>query len=231
MLDITGPLIDGTFLSRPNRFLALVDLGGRTVSAHVPNSGRLTELLQPGQPVLVRPALRSPEATTSHDLIMVHRSGGLVSVDTRVPTLLVESALRGGLIAEMAGYDHVRSEVVYGHSRLDFRLSRQNEECLVEVKSVTLVEQGQALFPDAPTQRGTRHLLELLQARQQGFRAVIFFVVQRGDAIRMSPNDLTDPHFAATLREVVHRGVEAICYRCDVGRTQIRLDARIPVQL
>ncbi|TAK29364.1 MAG: DNA/RNA nuclease SfsA [Chloroflexota bacterium] len=230
MLDIIGPLRDGILLSRPNRFLALVDLEGQTVSAHVPNSGRLPALLEPGKTVLVRPSPRA-DRRTSHDLVMVQHTTGLVSVDTRMPTLLVASALRAGLIPEMDGYDQVRPEVVYGQSRLDFRLSRQDEECMVEVKSVTLVEQGLALFPDAPTQRGTRHLRELLHAHQRGFRAVIFFVVQRRDAVHLSPNDPTDPLFGATLRDVVHRGVEAICYRCDVGRTLIRLDQRIPVQL
>lgn len=223
--------MQGTFLERLNRFAARVELVGRGgCRVFVPNSGRLGELLVPGARVILIPR-EGPGRLTAFDLSMVYHGKTLVSVDARLPSRLVEVAVEAGLLPELAGYRELRREVRWGKSRLDFQLEGPGGACLVEVKSVTLVRDGRACFPDAPTSRGTRHLEELAVARRKGCRAVVLFVVQRPDAGAFSPNDSTDPAFGRALREAVAAGVEAYAYTCRVTPRRVTLGRRIPVEL
>ncbi|HHY31472.1 MAG TPA: DNA/RNA nuclease SfsA [Firmicutes bacterium] len=169
---------------------------------------------------------------TSYDLALVDHEGLLVSVDSRVPNDLVFAGLQVGFFPDLALYSEVRRECAYGESRMDFRLSGSAAgDCLLEVKSVTLVRGGRALFPDAPTARGLRHVRELARAVAQGLRAIVVFVIQRDDAESLSPNDETDPAFGAGLREAVRSGVEVRAYTCRVALDRICLHREVPVLL
>lgn len=231
-MRIEGPLLEASFLARENRFRALVLLRGEEVRAHVPNSGRLTELLSPGQPVLLREA-RGPHRVTHHDLLMVPLAHGLVSIDARLPNRLLSEAIAAGAVSEFAGLGLERGEVPVGGSRLDFLLTDElsGQRCLVEVKSVTLVQQGVARFPDAITERGRRHLRELRRAVGMGLRAAVVFVIQRGDARLFAPHYASDPRFGEQLGQVAAEGVEAYAYCCQVSREEVTLGSRIPVAL
>ena len=229
-MKITARLVPATFVKRDNRFRVTVQMEGHLVWAHLPNSGRLRELLIPGRHVLLAPA-QAPGRRTRYDLLMVDLDGTLVSIDARKPGPLLHEALQAGRLEEFAGYTQVRREVGYGQSRLDLALEGGPDggRCFIEAKSVTLVEDGVALFPDAPTQRGRRHLGELARARADGHRAAVVFVVQRDDAIRFSPHDEADPAFGQALREAAQAGVEVYAYKCRVSEGEVALDAPLPV--
>lgn len=231
-MRIDRPLLEATFVVRENRFRARALLAGKEVSVHVPNSGRLTELLLPHQPVLLREA-GAPHRLTDYDLLMVRLPDALVSVDARLPNQLFAEALGLGTLADFEGLTLVRTEFVVGGSRLDFllRAETSGELCVVEVKSVTLVQQGVARFPDAVTQRGSRHLRDLRRARVEGYRAGVVFVIQREDARLFAPHDESDPDFGAVLRQVVEEGVEVHAYTCQVSRQEVTLDSPVPVVL
>lgn len=226
------PVLEGAFIARENRFRARVRLAGEEVAAHVPNSGRLTELLSPDHPILLAEA-RSPHRVTDYDLLMVSLPHTLVSIDARLPNKLFHESMVDGPLQEFQHYSAVQREVVYGDSRLDFLLEGDGDKkpCLVEVKSVTLVQDGIARFPDAVTERGARHLQELRSALLDGDRAAVVFVIQRPDAHALGPHDESDPRFGEVLREVAFDGVEVYAYSCAVSRTEIVIRKRVPVHL
>ncbi|MDO8636032.1 MAG: DNA/RNA nuclease SfsA [Dehalococcoidia bacterium] len=223
-------LVKGVFLERANRFVCRVEVEGRTEKAHLANSGRLRELLTPGRPVYMKESLSS-HRRTHFDMLLMSLDDMLVSVDARLPNDLVEEGLRQGILEPFKDYSQIKREVTFGHSRLDFLLQDNSQFCYLEVKSITLVEQGRGLFPDAPTERGRQHLLSLIQARKEGHQAAIVFVVQRPDVTEFSPNDKTDPAFGLALREAHKAGVGIYAYRCMVTLKEIRIEKEIPVQL
>lgn len=229
-IALGGEIEEATFLERMGRFTALVEREGRSERVYLPNSGRLRELLIPGRRVILaqRPG---PGRQTSHDLVIVSLEPTLVWVDARTPSRLVSAAVEQGDLPRFKGYSLVRLEYPFGGSRLDLLLGRGGRECLVEVKSVTLVRGGTALFPDAPTQRGSRHLRVLAQAVREGREAAVIFVVQREDARSFSPNDEIDPKFGQALRRAATQGVEVHAYRCQARPREIRLAAELPVHL
>lgn len=229
-MKLAQSLRQGVFIERLNRFLALVALDEREVLVHVPNSGRLEELLTLGREVILADVGHS-KRKTAYDLALVVLPSGLVSADARLPNKLVRQALDDGSLGTFAEYDAVAAEVVWGASRLDFRLRSNGGLCYIEVKSVTLVRGGIGLFPDAPTERGRRHLGELMDARAQGHRAAVIFVVQRADAHGFAPNDETDPAFGHTLRQAIAAGVEAYAYGCVVSPGEIAIDEELPILL
>jgi sugar fermentation stimulation protein A len=240
-MKIATKLIPATFMKRDNRFRVTVRVEGHRVWAHLPNSGRLRELLVPGRRVLLA-AAQAPGRLTAYDLLMVDLDGTLVSIDARLPSRLLyetlrqqtqDEALQAGRLEEFAGYAQVRREVTYGQSRLDLVLEGGPDggRCFIEVKSVTLVKEGVALFPDAPTQRGRRHLGELARARAEGHRAAVVFVVQRDDTIRFSPHYEADPAFGQALREVAQAGVEVYAYKCRVSEEEMTMDVPLPVAI
>jgi sugar fermentation stimulation protein A len=224
------PLVPGRFLCRLNRFAALVKVAGQEEYVHVRNSGRLKELFAPGQAVLLERA-KTPGRRTRFTLALVRLPSGDVSADAHLPNVLVEAALQKGRLDGFRGYRILRREPIVGRHRLDFLLERGTRKCLLEVKSVTLVEAGVALFPDAPTQRGTRHLKHLTAARRKGLEAGVLFVIQRPDAVAFAPNRSADPQFEAALRISAAEGVGVMALCCRVSPRGVWLDRRIPVHL
>jgi len=198
------------------------------VHAHLPDPGRLRELLQPGVRVWLEPKTGA-QRKTRFQIWLVEKDRTLVSLNTRLPNLLVQEALVQGSLPEFSQYTAWKQEQSIGASRLDFFLECAGESCWLEVKSVTLVEDGLGLFPDAPTERGRRHLSELTKIRQSGARAVAFFVVQRQDAHSVAANCRTDPKFAEALQTAHRCGVELIAYNCTVTSTFAALNRQVPV--
>ncbi len=223
-------MIAGRFVRRDNRFRVTVEVNGEHVAAHLPNSGRLTELLTPGRPCWLAES-DAPRRKTRFDLTLMVYAGTLVSVDARLPNALLAEALAVGRLEPFRGYESVEREVRFGESRLDFRLSGPDGVCWVEVKSVTLVEGGLARFPDAPTARGVRHLGELVTAVRRGDRAAVVFVIQRADAQRFVPHDEADAAFGAALREAARAGVGVSAWRCKVSQQEITIAEPVPVEL
>ena len=225
------PLVEGRFIKRLNRFAALVDVDRKEHLAHVPNSGRMGELLVPGYRVLLAPAPASASRKTAYDLALVDTGGALSSADARLPNKLVAEALAQGRLPQFRHYPVVRPEKVFGESRLDFLLEGPKGSCYVETKSVTLVEDSVGLFPDAPTLRGVKHLHSLMGARREGHEAAVIFVIQRSDAEAFTPHDQADPLLGTTLREAVAAGVDVRAYRCRVDEQSIILADEVPVRL
>jgi sugar fermentation stimulation protein A len=224
------PLVRATFLARPNRFRADILVQGIRAAAHVASPGRMTELLLPGRTVWVASAA-APHRVTDYDLKLVEHDGVLVSVDSRLSNAIFIEGLATGQILANRGYTIVESEVTCGGSRLDFRLSGPSGVCWVECKSVNLVEDGLALFPDAPTVRGRKHLLELAAVVEAGERALVAFIIQRDDATSFAPHNGADPAFTAALYEAQRRGVEIMAWTCRVDLQEIVLGRRVPLCL
>ena len=224
------PLIAGRFVRRDNRFRVTVEVEGGHVAAHLPNSGRLTELLTPGRSCWLT-EFDTPQRKTRFDLTLMAYAGALVSVDARLPNALFAEALVAGQLDPFRGYDGVEREVRFGESRLDFRLSGPESVCWVEVKSVTLVEGGVARFPDAPTARGVRHLGELVTTVSKGDRAAVVFIIQRADAQRFVPHDQADAAFGSALREAAGAGVGVYAWGCEVSQQEIAVCGAVSVDL
>lgn len=219
----------GAFVARPNRFIARVKIGGSTVSAHMPNTGRLRELLLPGTPVLVSEHPGSSRKTR-YTLRLVWQKDHWVCIDSASANDVAAEALSRGRIPELAGYASFRREVTAGNSRFDFLLTGERP-CWVEVKGVTLVRDGWAAFPDAPTERGRRHIAELVERRRAGEDAAVLFIVQNPSARIFRPHHETDPEFARLVRTAARNGVRILAYRLSVDETEMAVEQSIPVRI
>lgn len=230
-MRLPTPLVEGRLVRRYQRFLAEVELeDGTVVTAHTPNTGSMRQCAVPGHPVLLSRS-DNPRRKLAYTLELIRVNGHWVDTHTHRTNRVVEEALRQGWIPELAGCS-ITPEYRFGDSRLDFYLEKGSEKALVEVKNVTLCCQPiVACFPDAVTTRGQKHLRELLAARQQGYRAVIFFLVQRGEAEAFAPADAIDPEYGRLLREVAAQGVEVLAYRSVVTPEENRVGERIPTLL
>jgi sugar fermentation stimulation protein A len=230
-MRIAGELVEGRFVARDNRFRVTVEVDGREMWAHLPNSGRLGELLVAGRRViLVRKATTGRK--TGFDLSLIEHEDRWISVDARLPNDLVEEALLAGRLDPLAGYPALRREVIHGRSRFDFVLEApERPPCLVEAKSITLVVDGLGCFPDAVTLRGRRHVNELAMAVAAGYRAAVIFVVQRDDALGVRPHEESDPEFSRALREAAEQGVEVYAYGCRVEPERVDITGPLPVHL
>jgi sugar fermentation stimulation protein A len=222
-----GSLVPATFLDRPNRFLGNVQINGRHVQCFIPNPGRMKEFLHSGARVYLLER-SSEKRKTGYDLVIVDHEGRLVSIDSMMPNRIVAEAIEAGSIPEFRGLNIEKREYTWGDSRLDFLLRGETGQLLLEVKSCTLVRDGVGLFPDAPTARGSRHLMTLVSGLERG-RAAAFFLIQRDDAGYLKPNEETDPEFAANLREAHHGGVEVYAYTSEVTLEGVFLKERVPV--
>ena len=223
-----GCVVPAVFLSRPNRFIARVRLGEQTVECHVKNTGRCRELLVPGCTVYLEKGT-NPNRKTAYDLIAVEKGSSLINMDAQAPNkVFAEWAAAGGFLPDVTA---IHPEYAYGSSRLDFCVETEGRHHLVEVKGVTLEENGNALFPDAPTERGVKHIRELQRAAETGLDAVLFFVVQIRDIHSVAPNDATHPAFGEALREAVAHGVRVLAYDCDVTPDSLKIRKEIPVIL
>jgi sugar fermentation stimulation protein A len=228
-------LIEGKLIKRYKRFLADIELAnGDIITAHTANTGSMLGCSTPGSRVwLMDSANPKRKYPLSWELVEVS-AGIIVGINTALPNKLVYEAIEQGSISELQGYTHIQTEVPYGkeRSRIDLLLQDQSgKHCYVEVKNVTLVENDTALFPDAVSKRGSKHLRELIEMHKQGNRSVIFYCVQRKDAQQLKPADEIDPEYGQTLRLAIKSGVEALAYRAVVSKPEISLSTRLPVLL
>ena len=224
--------IPGTFLSRPNRFVAQVELNGRTETCHVKNTGRCRELLIPGCRIYLVPG-SNPARKTKYDLVAVEKATAhgplLINMDAQAPNHVFEAWARADQFRP--GLTLLRPETVYGASRFDFYWETDTDRGFVEVKGVTLEEGGVARFPDAPTLRGVKHLEELIAARQAGYQAALCFIVQFSGAKYVTPNDTTHPQFGQALRRAAAAGVEVFALGCAVTPDTLTAEEFVPVRL
>lgn len=219
------------FIKRPNRFNALVEFQGEEIVVHVPNTGRCKEILIPGCEVFLREE-NNPTRKTKFDLIGAYKGEKNICIDSQVPNKVVKEALENKKIDKLKDYTNILSEKTFGNSRFDFKLSKDNgEEYYLEVKGVTLEEDGKCRFPDAPTERGKKHLLELIEVKESGRGAGVLFLIQIEDVNEFSPNDETDPEFSKALRDANEKGVDIFAYSCKVTETGITLYKPILVSL
>ena len=224
--------VKGIFKNRPNRFIAEVEVDGNLEIAHVPNTGRCKELLVEDAVVWLKPS-DNPNRKTKFSLHFVENRGVLVSLYSQQANSIVYDAIVDGKIKELSGYDHHQREKTVDNSRIDIYLANQEvdccgmnflvEPCYVEVKGVTLVVGDEARFPDAPTDRGAKHLKELIKLKKEGNRCVVFFLIQHPAGMSFRPNWQNDPVFSQTLNEAYAEGVEILVYRCDNQLSGIEL--------
>ncbi|MBR2665425.1 DNA/RNA nuclease SfsA [Methanobrevibacter sp.] len=206
--------VKGIFKNRPNRFIAEVEVDGKLEIAHVPNTGRCKELLVDNAVVWLKPS-DNPNRKTKFSLHFVENKGVLVSLYSQQANSIAYDAIINGKIKELSGYDFHQREKTVDNSRIDIYLANENEECYVEVKGVTLIVDGEARFPDAPTERGAKHLKELMKLKKEGNRCCVFFLIQHPIGRFFRPNWENDPVFSQTLNEAYESGVEILVYRCD----------------
>ena len=225
-----GRIVDGIFLERPNRYLARVEIDGQEIKAHVPDPGRLPGLMVPGRRVrlVYNPG---PKRKTDYSLVLVRHGSIWVSVYPVFANKLVEKGLVDGKLSCLSGYKNFNREVKWGESRFDFQLNFPAGKVFVEVKSVSLVEKGEGKFPDAPTERGIKHLKGLIDLKKNGCRAAVLFVSQRSDARSITSNDEIDPKFGEWLRKAYQARVELYAYNCKVTKNTISIKNQIPVNI
>ena len=214
--------VKGIFKKRPNRFIAEVEINGNIEIAHVPNTGRCRELLVDDAVVWLKPS-DNPRRKTKFTLHFVENRGVLVSLYSQEANTIVYDAIISGKIKELSGYNIHQREKSVDNSRIDIYLANENEECYVEVKGVTLVVGDEARFPDAPTERGAKHLNELIKLKKEGKRCVVFFLIQHPIGKIFAPNRENDPKFSETLKKAYNAGVEILVYKCDNRLDGIKL--------
>ena len=230
-MDFTKKIYKATFIKRPNRFNAEVLFNDTEIVVHVPNTGRCREILTPGCTVLLREE-NNPNRKTKFDLIAAYKDNILINIDSQIPNKVVKEALELKVVDKLKNYNKILSEKTFGSSRFDFKLSNDNYETyFLEVKGVTLEENGYCRFPDAPTQRGTKHILELIDVKKHGIGAGILFLIQLNNIKSFSPNDETDPEFSNALRLAQNEGVDILVYSCKVTETSITLDKPVDIIL
>ena len=213
----------GRFLARPNRFIAHVEIGGEVQTVHVKNTGRCRELLTPGATVWCQES-DNPNRKTKFDLITVQKGHRLINMDSQAPNKAAGEWLRDGGLGEIS---ELRPEVKHGDSRYDFSFLKDGRQCFLEVKGCTLEEDGVCAFPDAPTERGAKHIRGLTEAALAGYGAYILFVIQMSDVKYIRPHDETDPAFGTALREAAQNGVHILAMDCAI--TPDTMDIRLPV--
>jgi sugar fermentation stimulation protein A len=221
---------DGLFIRRINRFVAEVDIDGSTEKVHVKNTGRLADWLVSGRRVALADAGRDqPRRKTRYYLIAAERQGGWVNIDSQAPNAVIHEALQAGRIVELPSVRSLRREAAFGGSRFDFHFDDGVREGFIEVKGVTLERGGTALFPDAPTARGARHLEELAKAAESGYAAFVIFLVQMEGCLRFAPHEAEDPRFAEALRQAARAGVRILAYDSVVSADEIVIGGPLPV--
>ena len=221
-------IVTGTFISRPNRFIAMVDISGTIERCHVKNTGRCRELLVPGAKVYLS-VPENRERSTKYDLIAVMKGDRLINMDSQIPNAAAAEGL--GRIPMFSGVRTIRREYVYGDSRIDIYAEDGDNRYLVEVKGVTLEDDGVVRFPDAPTERGVKHIRELIGSMGDGYVPCLLFVIQMDDVLYFEPNRLTDPEFADALKEASDAGVNILAYTCTVTPDSMVLKDPVEVRL
>ena len=220
--------MEGIFLERPNRFIAVIEIGGRPERCHVKNTGRCRELLIPGVKVIVQ-FCGNPARKTEYDLIAVWKGRTLINMDSQAPNRVVYEMLQEGRLLEKISL--IKPEKVFRRSRFDFYVETENRKIYMEVKGVTLEEKRNAYFPDAPTERGVKHLNELRECVREGSEAYVIFVVQMKGIQCFLPNRHTHPAFADALVFAQNAGVKVLAFDCRVTENSMQIDEKIPVIL
>lgn len=223
-----GKILPARFLSRPNRFVARVEAEGEELVCHVKNTGRCRELLVPGATVWLEES-PNPSRKTKFDLVAVEKGDRLINMDAQAPNKVFgEWAAAGGF---REGLTLLRPETTYGSSRFDFYWESSKSRGFVEVKGVTLEEDGVVRFPDAPTLRGVKHLDELVKAHKAGYEAAVCFVIQMEDVRWFAPNDVTHPEFGQALRKAAAAGVDILAMDCAVTPQSLTIGKSVPIRL
>ena len=220
-------MVPGVFHARPNRFIAHIEINGQTEICHVKNTGRCRELLPTGAKVWCQRS-DNPNRKTKYDLITVQKGDRLINMDSQAPNAAAKEWLLSGGLGEITD---LRPETFYGDSRFDFSFQKAGKLCYLEVKGVTLETDGICAFPDAPTQRGAKHLKELTHAAEEGFGAYVLFVIQMADVQYLHPNDETDPAFGAALRHAAENGVNILAMDCTVTHDTMIIRQPVLVKL
>jgi sugar fermentation stimulation protein A len=227
-------IVEGKFIARPNRFIAQVKIEGKLRMAHVKNTGRCKELLVEGNRVYLEDFSRSMGTRTlAYSLIGVEKGSLMINMDSQAPNKVVKEALADGLeLPDMGRITTIKPEAVWGESRLDFYIADENgKEGYIEVKGVTLEDDGVASFPDAPTERGIKHLHELIKLAESGYNTYVLFVIQMSGIKYFQPNEERHPEFASTLRLAEKSGVKILAYDCIVTRDTLVMNKPVPVKL
>ena len=219
-------IVPGVFLARPNRFIAHIEINGQTEICHVKNTGRCRELLPVGAKVWCEKSSK-PDRKTQYDLISVEKGSRIINMDSQAPNAAVKEWLEKGGLGEI---ENLKPESRQGESRFDFSFTKDGQLCFLEVKGVTLENDGICAFPDAPTTRGAKHLRELTQLSKEGFGAYVLFVIQMADVAYLHPNDQTDPDFGAALREAAKAGVQVLAMDCQVTPDTMVLHSPVEVR-
>lgn len=217
----------GIFLARPNRFIAHVEIDGQTEIVHVKNTGRCRELLPAGASVWCQKS-DNPSRKTKYDLITVRKGSRLINMDSQAPNIAAKEWLLSGGLGTL---EDVRAETKHGDSRFDFSFMLNGKKCFLEVKGVTLENDGICAFPDAPTERGAKHLRGLRKCVEDRYGAYVLFVIQMSDVKHLHPNDTTDPDFGAALREAAAAGVQVLAVDCAVTEDSMVIGNFVPVLL
>ena len=220
-------IVPGVFHARPNRFIAHIEIDGKLEICHVKNTGRCRELLPAGAAVYCADCL-SPARKTRYDLIAVQKGSRLINMDSQAPNAAAKDWLLSGGLGDI---EKLKPETAFGDSRFDFSFYKDGRLCFLEVKGVTLETDGVCAFPDAPTQRGAKHLRELARLSQQGYGAYVLFVIQMADVTYLHPNDSTDPAFGKALREAADAGVTILAYDCHVTPNAMALRKPVDIKL
>lgn len=221
-------IITGRFLTRPNRFVAHVEIDGVAEVCHVKNTGRCKELLVQGATVFLEVA-SNPARKTKYDLIGVKKGDLMINMDSQAPNKAVGEWLAAGNLFSDATL--IKSEKTYGKSRFDFYVETPQDKIFLEVKGVTLEEDGVVRFPDAPTERGVKHIEELIACIEDGYKAYILFVIQMKGMKYFEPNDRTHPAFGDALRKASQAGVKVLAYDCLVTEDELLIDAPVEIRL
>lgn len=220
-------MVPGVFLARPNRFIAHVEIEGQEQIVHVKNTGRCRELLPAGAKVWCQ-HWDNPSRKTKYDLILVQKGERLICMDSQAPNAAAKEWLLNGGLGQI---EELKGEYTHGDSRFDFSFVKDGRRCFLEVKGVTLENDGVCAFPDAPTQRGVKHLQGLTRLAQEGYGAYVLFVIQMADVKYLHPNDATDPAFGNALREAKRQGVEVLAVECAVTPESMMITKPVEVKL
>ena len=220
-------MVPGVFLMRPNRFIAHIEIDGQVEVCHVKNTGRCRELLPAGAQVWCQRS-DNPNRKTKFDLITVQKGHRLINMDSQAPNAAAKEWLLGGGLGEIS---ELKAEYTQGESRFDFSFLKDGRRCFLEVKGVTLENDGICAFPDAPTERGARHLQGLTKLAAEGYGAYVLFVIQMAKVQYLHPNDTTDPNFGSALREAAAGGVEVLAVDCNVTADTMTIRKAVPVVL
>ncbi len=222
-----GKMVPGIFRARPNRFIAHVEINGQLEVCHVKNTGRCRELLPPGAQVWCLDA-DSPKRKTRYDLITVRKGERLINMDSQAPNAAAKEWLEAGGLGEI---ENLKPEQKVGESRFDFAFTKNGRQCYLEVKGVTLENDGVCAFPDAPTERGARHLRELTELAKKGCGAYVLFVIQMEGVKYLHPNDTTDKPFGEALRQAEKAGVQILAYDCKITENTMKINEIVEVKL